>query len=362
MSKENTKSKKIWRIVLIVALSIIFVILSYASYYLLSYKRVKPDLALEIKNPIEETAEVGVTYTAVTYNIGFGAYTADFGFFMDGGTEGRAKSKQSVIQTVSGATQTALSYEPDICFMQEVDTKASRSYKVNQHEQILAQMAGYTSVYAINYNSAYLIYPFHSPLGAASSGVLTLSKFGITSSVRRSLPVEKGFSKYFDLDRCYTVSRVPVNDGRELVLFNTHLSAYTSDGTIADEQFMLLVNEMNAEALKGNYVICGGDFNKDMLGDSSIYFGTDAQNYTWAQPIKEEYLDGKNLTLIKSVNPDNPVPSCRNADGPYHEGQFVITIDGFIVSNNVTVLGSDVIDTGFLYSDHNPVYMHFILG
>lgn len=98
-----------------------------------------------------------------------------------------------------------------------------------------------------------------------------------------------------------------------------------------------------------------------MLGDSSIYFGTDAQNYTWAQPIKEEYLDGKNLTLIKSVNADKPVPSCRNADGPYNKDQFVVTIDGFIVSNNVTVLGSDVIDTGFLYSDHNPVYLHFIL-
>ena len=28
---------------------------------------------------------IGTEYTALTYNIGFGAYTPDFSFFMDGG-------------------------------------------------------------------------------------------------------------------------------------------------------------------------------------------------------------------------------------------------------------------------------------
>ena len=362
MTSQNKKTlKKVGRIGLIVLLSIVLLLVSYVAYYLLSYKRVKPDLALEVNNPLDGKAEVGVNYTAVTYNLGFGAYTPDFGFFMDGGTEGRAKSKQSVIGAINGAVSTVLEYSPSICFMQEVDTKATRSYKVNQRAQILEKMQGYTSVYAINYDSPYLFYPFHSPLGSAKSGILTLSKFQIESSVRRQLPVEKGFSKFFDLDRCYTVSRVPTNNDKELVLFNVHLSAYTTDGTIADEQFLLLVNEMQSECEKGNYVICAGDFNKDTLGDSSVYFGTDAQNYTWAQPIKEEYLDGTNLTIVRSVNPDNPVPSCRNADGPYNENQFVVTIDGFIVSDNVSVLSSDVINLGFLYSDHNPVYLNFTL-
>ena len=55
------------------------------------------------------------------------------------------------------------------------------------------------------------------------------------------------------------------------------------------------------------------------------------------------------------------MPSCRNADGPYHEGQYVLTIDGFLVSPNVTVGEAKVIDTGFRYSDHNPVSMRFSL-
>ena len=57
-----------------------------------------------------------------------------------------------------------------------------------------------------------------------------------------------------------------------------------------------------------------------------------------------------------------PVPSCRNADGPYHQGQYVLTVDGFLVTPNVTVERAAVVDTGFAYSDHNPVTMTFTLS
>ncbi len=53
--------------------------------------------------------------------------------------------------------------------------------------------------------------------------------------------------KIVDLDRCYSVSRLPASDGRELVLINLHLSAYTSDGTVATELLKMLLQEMQAE-------------------------------------------------------------------------------------------------------------------
>ena len=53
--------------------------------------------------------------------------------------------------------------------------------------------------------------------------------------------------------------------------------------------------------------------------------------------------------------------SCRNADAPYHDGQYLVTVDGFLVSNNVSVSAATVIDMGFAYSDHNPVSMTFTL-
>mgnify|MGYP000118513935 FL=1 len=67
------------------------------------------------------------------------------------------------------------------------------------------------------------------------------------------------------------------------------------------------------------------------------------------------------MQLIAPFDEKNPVPSCRNADQPYSESDFVVTVDGFLVSDNVTVEDALVLDTGFKWSDHNPVYMDFVL-
>ena len=355
-------AKKIIKWVLIILAIIILIVGTYAAYYMLSYKRIDDNLSLDIKGDLTTQATLNTDIKVISYNVGFGAYTPDFGFFMDGGDKGRANSKESVENCINGTIALLLEKNPDIIFLQEVDKKATRSYKVDQEKMYLDALNGYETTYAINYDSPYLIYPFNLPFGSALAGMMVASKYGITSSVRRSLPVETGFSKYFDLDRCYTVNRVNVENGKELLLYCVHLSAYTSDGKIADTQLQMLIDNMKLEYEKGNYIICGGDFNKDLLGNSSEIFGVDGSNYTWAQPIKEEYLTGTGLNLVKPFNEENPVPSCRNADGPYNKDQFVITIDGFIISNNITLKGADVIDTGFEYSDHNPVEMTVMLN
>ena len=71
-------------------------------------------------------------------------------------------------------------------------------------------------------------------------------------------------------------------------------------------------------------------------------------------------LDGTGITLAAPLDENAPVPSCRNADAPYHEGQYVLTVDGFLVSDNVTVTDSGVVNLAFAYSDHNPVEMRFV--
>ena len=128
------------------------------------------------------------------------------------------------------------------------------------------------------------------------------------------------------------------------------------------EQLELLRADMQAEYEKGNWCIAGGDFNKDLLGQSEEIFGGSAEGYTWAQPLPEGIWDGTNLSLVAPLDERNPVPSCRNADAPYHEGQYVLTVDGFVVSDNVTVEQVVVEDTGFAWSDHNPVSMRFVLN
>lgn len=358
--------KRIIKIFLILLLIIVLLAAIYVAYYLLSYKRIDDNLPLTAETTGgTETAATDSEYTAISYNIGFGAYTKNFGFFMDGGTSGRADSYDSVVNDINSIISLLQDKNADVMIVEEVDLYATRSYHVDEKQMFLDAFTSHSGVYAVNYDSPYLIYPFNSPLGSAKSGIMTLSKFSVTSSLRRQFPVESGFAKYMDLDRCYTVTRTPVENGKELVIYAVHLSAYTSDGTIADEQFSMLIEDMKSEYDKGNYVLCGGDFNKDLLGDSSAIFGVSSEGYTWAQPIKEEYLDGTGLSLVKPLNgegTDTPVPTCRNADGPYNENQFVITIDGFIVSDNITISSVAVIDTGFEYSDHNPVTCTFSLN
>ena len=77
--------------------------------------------------------------------------------------------------------------------------------------------------------------------------------------------------------------------------------------------------------------------------------------YSWAQPIPKEAIPN-GLNLIAPIDSDNPVSSCRNADAPWNKDtNFQVTVDGFIVSDNVSVISSNVIDQQFKYSDHNPV-------
>ena len=353
--------KKVLKIVLCVLLALALIVGGYVAYVFIDYHRIGDNIPLEVTDNQTATAEAGKAYKIVSWNMGFGAYESDYGFFMDGGTQSWAWSKERLDANLQNIAGTIKAQDADFYIIQEVDQDATRTYHRDETVSLREALAGYGSIWAQNYDSPFLFYPLTQPHGKSVAGIMTFSPFSITSAIRRELPIEDSVMKLVDLDRCYSVSHIPVANGRELALYNMHLSAYTSDGTIANEQLRMLVADMQGEYEKGNYVVCGGDFNKDILGDSSVYFGKSDIEYTWAQPLPEGLFDGTGLQLVAPLDEDAPVPSARNADGPYHEGQYVLTIDGFIVSDNVSVASAQVIDTRFAYSDHNPVEMTFTL-
>ena len=102
----------------------------------------------------------GEQYSALTYNIGFGAYTPDFSFFMDGGKSSWAKSKDSVLDTVQGAGDLAASLNPDFAMIEEIDLDSTRSYHVNEYDILRNCFPNDYYVFAQNYDSAFLFYPF----------------------------------------------------------------------------------------------------------------------------------------------------------------------------------------------------------
>lgn len=352
-----------WKVPAAALALILAAVLAYLAYALLTYYRVEDWQTLAVSGQGDGPAETGRTYTLLSYNIGFGAYSPDYSFFMDGGEYSRGLSEEAVEANVTGALETVKAQEPDFIFLQEVDADATRSYHLDEQAMAAEELEeGRAWVSAQNYDSPYLFWPLTCPHGASRSGIMTFSGRTVTSSVRRSLPVETGLTRFLDLDRCYTVTRVPVEGGRELCLYNVHLSAYTSDGTIATEQLKLLLSDMAEEYAAGNYAVCGGDFNKDLLGDSAAVFGVAGEEQTWAQPFPEDLLGGGLRLEVPDAQTAEPVPSCRNADAPYQPGtSFVLTVDGFLVSDNVEVEAATVVDTGFAWSDHNPVLLEFRL-
>ena len=355
--------KKFGKILLSVLLVLVLVVGGYAGYVFLDYDRLEDNLELtveESQTALTEKLPVGEEHRILSYNVGFGAYSDDYSFFMDGGKESRARSEEAVYENIGGAMEEIRKTDPDLALIQEVDTDGTRSHHIDQSALIREAMEGYNSVFAQNYDSPYLFWPLLEPHGANKAGQMTLSRWDVTSAVRRSLPIEEGVMKLVDLDRCYSVSRIPTDNGRELVLYCLHLSAYTSDGVIAEEQVEMLCKDMLAELEKGNYTIAGGDFNKDLLGNSGEIFGVSGEEYTWAQPIPAELIPDR-LTIVAPFDRENPVASCRNADRPYGPDDFRVTVDGFIVSDNVKVVENAVVDAGYRWSDHNPVWMDFLL-
>ncbi len=374
----NTKAKKGLKVaclsILLIILLLVTIVLGYVAYLSANYYRIADYTTLEINDNQEDILELNTQYSVATYNIGFGAYNRDFDFFMDSGvmedgtevygTRAKAESKEVVLENTNGAISIMQSLDVDFAFFQEVDTASDRSYFVNQYEMIQEAFEGYSSTYASNFHSVYLFYPFNDPIGSIQSGIVTLSKYKIESSVRRSFPVDESFiNKFFDLDRCFVVNRLNIEGtDKQLVLINLHMSAYDEGGVIRAQQLEMLFNLMSYEYNNGNYVIAGGDWNHD-IADSLTAFDSQQQVPSWVQQITEDDLPD-NFKFASSK--DNP--TCRAAEMPYTKGvNYTVVIDGFIVSSNVDVVSVDNIvtvgeeDVEFLYSDHNAVKLVFSL-
>ena len=374
------KTKKIIKIVCIVLACIIalFVLLvgGYVSYVALQYSRIDDFTELEITNPCENTVQTDKTYSVMSYNLGFGAYSPEYSFFMDtgvmndgtkvAGTYAKGMNKTDVEKNVSGQLEVAKANSADFYFFQEADVKADRSYNIDMYERARQALPGYLSVYAQNFHTAYLLYPFNDPIGKTDAGLVTLSRYKVESAVRRSFPVTTNFiDKLFDLDRCFAVHYLPVEGSdKYLVLINLHMSAYDEGGTIRAEQLKMLNGVLKQERDRGNYVIAGGDFNHCLIADK---FGSDEQALQYFESnqktpdwVKNSVLHNSEITEGYSIAASLNTSTCRGADIPYEKGvNYTTVIDGFIISDNVTIIDERTVDTDYAYSDHNPVLMSF---
>ena len=360
--------KRLLKVLAVLVLVVAVALGGCVAYLYFSYDRIEDRQDIAVENTaatLGVPARVGETYTAITYNVGFGAYSADYSFFMDGGKYSRAYDEQAVLDNTAGDVATLERYDPDLILLQEVDRDSTRSYHVDMHGLFREAFPELSVDHAVNFHSAYLPYPFTEPHGASVSGLTTFARMEMTSALRRSLPISDSLYKIADLDRCYVITRIPVDNGKELAVYNVHLSAYTDDPAIVCNQVKLLATDLRADLEAGNYIICGGDYNQDLLGNSPEIFHTGERTENWAKPFAKELLpEGTDVSWDRLSREELQVqaPTCRNADAPYEPGvSYVTTVDGFILSDNVELVELETVDNGFAYSDHNPVRLQFRL-
>lgn len=383
---------KTWKkVVISIAALIAFIlafVLGYVVYVLSSYSRLG-DMDLDIVSSASyEEVNIDEEYSISTYNIGFGAYSQDFTFFLDTGYDeegnatcgyySKAKDEQSVMFNINGAATTISELDVDFALFQEVDTNSTRSYKINQNEVLKSTFREYDNVFAVNFHSAYLPYPLYDMHGKVNAGISTYSKYKIQSAYRYEYTVSDSLSKLFDLDRCFSDTTIKVANGKTLHIVNSHMSAYDKGGVIRAKQ----LEELNAFLKEckdnGDYVIVGGDFNHDLITFNPMYDYNTTTNRPFAETKKAPdwisyFFNEEGQTEFESgytiIGSDN-VPTCRNNDIEWEEGKtFTCVVDGFIVSDNIQVVSHQNIRTkngnknvdGFAYSDHEPAYMTFKL-
>ena len=366
------KKTKWWKIVMICVASVLALIMlvvgGYAIYISCQYYRIDDFQDITTHNNQSTKVGLNTNLTITTYNIGFGSYDPEFSFFMDNGvtTDGkkltgkqsRGKSKERVVENTTGAVDTIKALDVDFALFQEVDVKATRSYNYDQYKHITDNFSGYSHSFSQNFHSAYLFYPLTKPHGFVDAGIVTLSKYEVTSAVRRSLPIDESFpTKFFDLDRCLQITRLPVDGSeKELVIINLHMSAYDKGGVYRKKQVELLNEILKTEKDAGNYVVVGGDFNHDIASSKNL-FPTNRKQADWVYT-----LENSDLTVGYRFVSNTNTSTCRSSDAPYVKGEnYEVVIDGFICSDNVETVEITNIDTGYKYSDHNPSKLTFKL-
>lgn len=288
------------------------------------------------------------------WNIGYGGLGSESDFFYDGGKMVHPQN-QWVQKNMAGITQSLQQYSADFILLQEVDSSAQRSYYTNQLEKIEAVLPSYHYTFATNFLVDFIPIPFTEPLGGIHSGIATYSRFEALENIRFQFPgnYEWPVSLYM-LDRCFLFQRFSIKGKtQQLVVINSHNSAYDKGGKLKKTQMKYLEDILVAEYQKGNYVIVGADWNQIPPDFDPYHF------------VKKGTIPNESMKSPKNYPEagwkwvyDSTVPTNRALLETYSpDSTFTTVIDYFLVSPNVGVKSVRGINLDFQYSDHQPVWM-----
>jgi endonuclease/exonuclease/phosphatase family metal-dependent hydrolase len=327
----------------------LYVILAIAYAFITDYRpKAEEDAEILLSENIKTLNKDTLVF--YNWNIGYCGLGAESDFFYDGGKMVRS-SRELVNKNFAGIKETILNWKKDADFilLQEVDVDSRRSWGQNQMSGI-QEMLDFNCVFGKNYQVRYVPIPITNPMGGVLGGIATYFPYQPKSTpIRYQFPSNFSFPKgLFFLDRCFVKNRFQLQNGKELVIINTHNSAY--DGGKLKKQEMEYFKQYIVDEYKaGNYVIVGGDWNQIPPG----YTPKDKNSGYEEIEIPNDYLPNDWTWAY-----DGKTPTNRKVDKPYVKNKtYTTVIDFYLLSPNITLNEVKGIDVDFSYSDHQPVRM-----
>jgi endonuclease/exonuclease/phosphatase family metal-dependent hydrolase len=354
----NRGAKKVMVLKIILACLVLVPLIGVSLIYILNYfpKPVEPALVRTIASNIKPSPKSGDVVKFMTWNVQYGASTK-YHFFYEGGEDVYVKP-EDVNTTLQEISKQINSLDPDIVYMQEIDLKAYRTNNINQFH-LLQDLTKYPyGAYVPQWKSKYFPIPSGKHVKNVDTGIVILSKFPISNSLRYDLPQIQSMSaldKAFYLNRAVLGVDIPLENGKNLKLYNTHLDAFSMGDNTMALQIDILKKLMESARENNDLFIMAGDFNlvpphvdPSGLKTFSEYYPAKDEN-----PIKELFETYK-PALTLSDYMANPVsfdtylnPKETTADR---------WLDHAFVSTEIEVLNYKVwseLNNGL--SDHHPV-------
>ena len=342
----KTLLKILFWIVSLAVMAFVFLIL-YAT--ISDYKPGKQEIVFESPKPdiYPGWPEIDI----MIWNIGYCGLSSEMDFFYDGGKMVRTSREQVLTNLKNVIAELQRNDTIEFFLLQEVDVKSKRSYEICEFDSIELSLPNYQASFGKNYDVFFVPIPPSDPMGKVLSGLQTLSKSKPSSSVRWSFPGKFAWPKsLFMLDRCFLVNRYPMAGGKELVIINTHNSAYDAGGVLRTQEMNYLKNFLSSEYEKGNYIIVGGDWNQSPPAFRPVYT-TDVFDNIDFTLIPDGYLPDEWKWVFDSSAATN-----RRVMIPYERGITPTTIiDFYLLSPNVEAITVNTFDRVFRNSDHQPV-------